>query len=859
MSRIFAGSGKIVLMARRMVLAALLFGAAMAAAQEVSGVALDPSQAAVPGAAVTLVPSGGPPRSLTTAIDGAFRFEAVAAGSYEIRVEKEGFRPYSTRVSVGQRSPSPRRIVLAIAELREQITIPNQTPGSSVDPADNLDVIRLDRRALDELPVMDQDVVAAVARFLDPSAVGTGGVSIVVDGLETSERGVARTAIQEVRINQNPYSAENSRPGHGRIEIITTPGSPDYHGAFNFMLRDHHLEARNAFAAARPVDQRRVFVGHLTGPLGRSKKTSFLLSGEREEGDGEGIVYARSPAGDVRRNFPNRQRDTELTFRVNRQLGSSNTFSLRYEFIDESARGRGVGGFALPEVASDFTDREHHVYYNHRAVITPRLVNELYFRGGRHNAVVLSRQPGVRKIVVLDAFAGGGAQADRRDTENHVQFSDTLAWSRGRHFIKTGINVPDISRRGSNDRANYDGIFSFSSLADYAAGRPFSFLVQQGESHLAFWQKDIGVFAQDDVRLRPNLSLAFGLRWDWQNYLSDHNNFSPRLSIAYSPGKDRKTVFRGGAGYFYDRTGPGPVGETLRFDGRRQRQIALSNPGYPDPFAAAGAAATERASIVRFVPDLRSPYTVQYSFGVERQLAKSTTATLNFRSARGIKSFRSRDANAPRAPLYLRPNPSIGILRHIESSADRTNKAMEAAVRGNITRFFNGQIQYLQLRAHNNTDGINYFPVDNYDLSGEWARSEYEGRHHFNLLGTIKPGKRFQLGVSLWMGSGRPYSLTTGRDQNRDTFATDRPPGVRRNSLQGPGSAVLELRWSKEFFLRPALKEKGPTATLGWSAFNVLNRVNYTGLVGNLSSPFFGQPVASRPARRMQFSWALKF
>jgi hypothetical protein len=85
-------------------------------------------------------------------------------------------------------------------------------------------------------------------------------------------------------------------------------------------------------------------------------------------------------------------------------------------------------------------------------------------------------------------------------------------------------------------------------------------------------------------------------------------------------------------------------------------------------------------------------------------------------------------------------------------------------------------------------------------------------------------------------------------------MARDRPAGVRRNTLEGPGSATLDLRWSKEFS-----RDGGWSATIAVDAFNALNRVNYTRVAGALSSPFFGLPVAAAPARRIQLGLRLRF
>ncbi len=289
--------------------------------------------------------------------------------------------------------------------------------------------------------------------------------------------------------------------------------------------------------------------------------------------------------------------------------------------------------------------------------------------------------------------------------------------------------------------------------------------------------------------------------------------------------------------------------------------MSISNPGFPDPFSSGGTLAAQPSTIVRFAPDIREPYIIQSGVGIERQLNKSLTATANYINTRGIKLYRSRDINAPLTPFLQRPDPTIGILRQVESTAHSQAHALELMLRGKISRFFNGTIQYTLGRAYNNTGGINSRPANNYDLTGEWSRADFDERHRFNLLGTIKAGEWFNLGMTLALVSGRPYSLTTGRDDNRDNLANDRPAGVPRNGLQGPGAATLDVRWAKEFRLKETKKkdDKGPSITIGVAAFNVLNRTNFAGFVGNLSSPFFGLPVASRPARRTQLTLGFKF
>ncbi|MEK6407317.1 MAG: TonB-dependent receptor [Acidobacteriota bacterium] len=544
---------------------------------EVSGVVIDPSGAVIADAKVTLRRDDQrTEQSKTTNQKGEFRFPRLPSGNYELEIRKDGFKPTTTQLTIGAKSTAPLEITLPIADVREEIAVADRPNQANTNPEENLDVIKLDREALRNLPVLGNDIISSVANLVDASSTGSGGPTVLVDGLETTRK-IPASMIKEVRINQNPYSAEFARPGRGRIEVITKPGEPEYHGEFNFIFRDFRLDARNAFALERPPEQRRIFEGTLTGPLG-GEKTSFFFSVNREEEDLQSVVFARTPAGVFSANVSNPNRDTELSFRIDHQASKRTTFSVRYEFTVDSTRNGGVGGFNLPEVATNSNGREHQLFFNHRLIISPSLVNEFTLRAGTDNNVTRSARPGIPRLVVPDAFTGGGSQADRRTTENHVQLNEILSWNHGKHFVKSGLNIPDISRRGLSDRTNFGGTFSFSTVEDYLNNRPFLFSINQGDGYLVFWQKEFGLFVQDNILVRPNFSIAPGLRYDKQNYLGDKNNFSPRLSFAYAPDKKRKAVLRGGAGIFYDRTGAGPIGDRLRFDGRRLRQVNITDP-----------------------------------------------------------------------------------------------------------------------------------------------------------------------------------------------------------------------------------------------------------------------------------------
>jgi Carboxypeptidase regulatory-like domain/TonB dependent receptor len=825
----------------------------------VSGVVRDQNGALIVGAQVELLRADATRRTVSTGDTGGFTFNRVLPGDYKLRVSAEGFEPANIALKVGPQAPQALEVMLSVANVRLQSNITAESERVGIESDDNQNAITIRGDALSNLPIFDQDFVSALSRFLDPADVGTGGVTLIVNGVEAASVAVSSSAVKEIRINQDPYSAEFARPGRGRISILTKPGNPSYHGTFNFTFRDAHFNARDPFAMMRPPEQRRIYEGILTGPIRHSKKTAFLLSVNRSEEDLQAVVFARGPAVIIRENVPDPTRNFLIAGQIDHTVNDKSSFSIRYSFHDQSARNQGAGGTTLPEAATDSRFFEHEVNISHQSILSPNLINQFQLTLGHFSSPVVSvtQSP---KIVVLDAFTGGGAQADQLFTEYHFVLADTLSYSTGRHLIKTGINVPDWSRRGSDRNTNLGGTFYFSSLADFEQGRPYSFTQQQGSTHLVFLEKVLGGFVQDEYHLRPNLLVSAGLRYDWQNYFHDNNNFSPRLSFAYSPDKNQRTVIRGGVGVFYDRTGPGPILDTLYFNGSTLRLYVLENPGFPNPLGTGGSLAAQPVSVTRLDPNVHIPYQLQYSFGVERQVRKTTTVGVAYVGARGIGLFRSRDINAPPPPDYTaRPDLAVGVLREIESAGRSRRDSLEVSLRGNVTHYFIGMAQYRLARNYNDTSGINYLPPNTYDLAGEWSRSDEDRRHRFDLLGTFTPTKLFNLGVSLSLYSGTPYTMTTGRDDFHTGTANARPVGISRNSLQGPGYADLDLRWSRDFLLERGKKDKSPAITVALDAFNVMNHVNFISFVGNLSSPFFGQAVAAQPPRRLQLSARFKF
>ena len=824
----------------------------------VTGIVQDQTGAVLAAATVELVNAAGAVVQTTSADDaGLFRLERVVPGRYELRARYEGFKPAAATLRVGTRTPAAQRLVLGLADLTQEITVSNAAAEVAATSGSNVDAITIDQNMLESLPVFDNDFVATLSQFLDAGSIGTGGVTIVVNGMEVSALNVSASAMQQIRINRDPYSAEYSRPGRGRVEILTKPGTQDYHGEGTLILRDAHVNARNPFAATRPPEQRRIYEGFLGGPLGTSGKMSFMLSANDEILDQQSFVYAVGPAGIIQDNLPHTNGQARIAGGITRQISDKNTFSIRPNYQYESDGNRGVGGTTLASAASTFTHHEQQVTYTQQTILRPALLNQFQILVGHEREPTVSASV-ARGIVVNGAFTGGGGQADLVRTETHMNLNESLAWTKGHHLIQAGFQLPDWSRRGFSDRSNFGGTYFFSGLDAYAAGLPYAFTQVQGNGDLALLEKQLGTYIKDDWQARPGVSLSFGLRYDWQNYFHDNNNVAPRFSVAYAPGDTKTNVLRAGVGVFNDRSGPVVIADVLHSQPGGLVRYLITNPGYPDPFPSAAAAASQPPSIVRLASGVQIPQTVQYSVGLDHQLQKALTLSLTYTGARGYHLFRSRDVNAPPPPRYLtRPDPAYGAVRQVESTGGQETDSLQVTVRGKLSRWFSGQMQYTLSRGYNDTNGIGSFPANDYDVSDEWARADFDRRHRLNLLGRTSLIKLFELGIGLSMNTGGPYNETLGLDLFNNGRGRARPAGVPRNSLETTGFASLDLRASRD--LKLGAGKDAREITFGFDAFNVLNRVNYGSFVGTLSSPLFGRPVSARAARQLQFSARMKF
>jgi len=835
-----------------------LLPVSLLAQTDVVGHVTDPDGASVSGAKVVLIQN----RNAISAVSdgsGNFQFHHLAAGTYRVHVDAaKGFTAYDRSFAVGSNNVD-LQIRLKVDSVSQEVVVASEPEAISLDNSNNRDQIKADANLLQSVPVFDQNFIAALTPFLDQTTVGTGGVVIMVDGVERKTTGVSASAIAEVRINSDPYSAETRQPGRGRIDIITKPGTPQVHGSLNFTFRDSVTDAKNYFAETKPFEQKRIYEGSITGPAATDHHTTFLLSGTRQEDNLQSIVHAVLPTNpNYTENVSTPMHNTEFAARISHDFSTANRVSFQYNVSDVVTRNQGVGGQVLAEAGLNQRVREDDVIFTQRIIVSPNLINQMQLFYEQDYVPIRSATNGP-KLIVDGNFTRGGAQGDMLENENNLKINDTVNWSHGRHYVTFGVNIPNISRRAWHNYANRMGTYSFASIGDFNSNTPYSFTQQAGPGRSIFWMNELGTFVQDQIQLKKNLQVSVGVRYDWQTYFKAWNDFGPRGSFGYRF-NDQKTVLRGGVGVFFDRSGAPPEADLKQYNGVTLRSVMLLNPGYPNAYPAGIDINSFPTNLVKLEQGGRVPYAVNYSLTMERQLMKGLTFAVTYRSTRGVALLRSRNVNAPLGPSYAQvPDPSLGTVRQMESKGKQIGNSLDMTVQGKAGRWFAGMMQYTFSHTNNDTGGVIWYPANQYSMEGEYGRSDLDQRHRFNMLGSFNQDHWLNLGVAVKLYSALPYTETSGVDSFNTGLLNARPIGVSRNTLQGGRTASLDLHWSKEHEL--GLKNGNEHTKLNFSidAFNVTNTASFTTFIGNVRSASFAQPTVAMPARRMQFGAGFTF
>jgi carboxypeptidase family protein/TonB-dependent receptor-like protein len=867
---------------------------------EIAGRAADPSGAVIPGASVVVMDSANSiAATTTTANDGQFTLQ-VAPGSYMLSISASGFDDYEQPVTVASNAP-PLSITLSVAKITQEIEVQEDPDLITLDPENNQTALVLKEDDIQSLPDDEEDMIAYLTELAGPRAAAAGGVQFIIDGFQ-SGRLPPKDQIKEIRINTNPFTTEFSRSGFGRIEIITRPGTGRMRGNLNFNLRNDTLNARNAFAPIKLPYSRQNYQAAVGGPLIENKLSLTMLA-QRNDQFNTDTIRAITGDGPLSSSIQKPSLRENYNARGQYALTPNNTLNFNLEYGTNHRANQGVGGFGLPERAFTSDNRQTGFQVRNTAVLSSRFVNETRFEFNRNNSATnpLTMGPAIN---VLDAFQAGGAQNQSNATDKAYLFGNTLIFNSKGFTLKTGGQIDYHQNRLYNPN-NFLGTFVFSSLDAYRTGTPTTFTINSGNPLINVSQLELGAFAQTDIKLSKSLLLSPGIRYQAQSNISDRNDFDPRVALSYQLNK--ATVFRVGLGIFHQTFAPNLVEQLRQLDGKRQQQIVIRNPSFPDPFA--GGMAQILPTSLRVASDnLVTPYTANMSYSVERSFKTGSVLSVSYDFIRGVHLYRSRNMNAPLPGTLVRPDPSQGNILQLESTGLSTFKGLTFGWRQRITPTLNLFTSYTFSSSYRDTDGAFSLPANSYALASEWGPSSDNQRNHFSFGLNGRLPWNISVNTMVRANSGRPYNITTGFDDNGDTITNDRPLGIGHNTGVGPALFDTNLNFSKTVSLRKEEKievagpagggqrpgfggrpgafgggggrpggggggvrgpggggrpggnqQAGPTATIFVNVQNLLNHTNFANYSGVLTSPFFGRANAALNPRQIELGVRFNF
>ena len=799
-------------------------------APSLHGTITDPSGALVPGALVQLRGPGGEQRKSTDST-GQYTFPTLRPGKYNVRVLAKGFSP-SGEQDFEIDGPATLDAQLVIEAETQVVNVEDEANKVTADPTNNAGALVLREKELAALSDDPDELSSQLQAMAGPGAGPSGG-QIYIDGF-TGGNLPNKSSIREVRINSNPFSPEYERPGFGRIEIFTKPGTDMIRGQLFGQYNKEALNSRSALLtqSQRPQYRQDMFGVNLSGPI-KKQKASFGIDAMRRSTTENAFILATDLDANLNPQTINQTILTPQTFttispRFDYAINPSNSLTVRYQNTRLDFEKQGIGSFNLATKAYNQTSSENTVQATETNVVSPRFINETRFQYMRSNSASIGDNT-IPSIMVQGAFTGGGAQiGNSGSTQNRLELSNTSTYTYKTHTIKFGGRA----RQSFNDNtsvSNFGGSYSFfggegpqldsnndpiagtsiqlSALEVYRrtllfqkaglsdsqiralGGGATQFSLSAGTPTTSINQFDMGVFVNDDWRARPNLTLSYGLRYEDQTNLSDHKDFSPRIGIAWgvdSKGtKPGKTVIRAGFGIFFDRLADTTTLNALRFNGVTQQSYLILNPSFFPSIPSLGSlAAAKQPQNLQYVDsNYVAPRNYQASIGVDRQINSYVKFSVNYINGRGTHLARSRDINAPINGAF--PYGDSQFRNLTESTGFSRTNMIQMAPSVNYKKLFVFGF-YMLSYGKSDAEGA---PANPYNLRAEWGPSTFADVRHRVVVGTSLPlPLKFSVSPFIILSSGTPYNITTGRDTHGDGITAERPAlmaGVTASACTG--------------------------------------------------------------------------
>jgi hypothetical protein len=877
------------------------------AARTLSGTVQDSTAAVIPGATVQL--DGSPAQSQTSGSDGRFGFKCVPPGAHHLTISAPGFA--TAEQDLAARSPAELHVTLIPAD---SVSISVDAQGPAAGPIlGGLNGATLSESQLSTLADDPDDLQRELQQL---SATGGGppsGAVISVDGFQDDSPLPPKSSIARIEVNPDLFSAENRQPPFdgGHIQIFTKPGAKNFHGSLFTTNSSQWMNARDPFSDAPAAIGKQRYGFTLNGPV-RKEGSNFSFALEHRSIDEFAVVNAitldsaGNPASTVA-NVPVPQLLWIGSARVDAQLGPKNIAFVSYSANVNHLSNVGAGGTSLLENGYESERYDHILRFSDTTTISPNLLHEgrvsIDFRGE-----IDDPNSSAPQVQVEGAFTGGGAGiGPQRIRQIRTEWDDDFILTRGQHSLKAGLQLFDyVERQTLTD--NFNGTYIFGggtapvldannnatsvittitgleqyrrALLNLPGGNPTQYSSVTGSPKVDFTEFYPVFFVQDDIKLRPDLTLSAGLRYFYANLPFQDDGFTPRFGVSWAPGGSKTLQLSGHLGLFSGHSPNGLQGtqaELLREDGTARVTSLVYNSVYGSP-------ATTGSSVIHAVrtlaPNYKSNQSLMAQVGADKNLPFGFTVSTNLIYIRGWHQERTLNVNSPVNGLPTGPRPgapNLDVLQ-LQSSAD-TAGDIEFAGIGNqkfkIVQFFVGAVRVHILT--DDDDNAFFTPQSSSTNAGEYAIESGNSLWQNFANVTVNLPKKVAVSSDYYGNGNSPFNITTGFDNNGDGDFNDRPqfalPGQSGavatpygNLVASGGSGVLarnraSLPWNfhvdgniqRVFNLtRDAKADHQQTLTANIRSSNLLNHTDVTAEGGVLGSPLFLVPYAADNSRRIE-------
>jgi hypothetical protein len=780
-----------------------------------SGTVVDPSGASVTNAQVH-VESTSLRRDTTTDSTGRFSLP-LPPGVYSVLITSEGFEAFTTTVKLTTHGGSASiHAKLVIATQAEEVTVPAGEDASTAQ-TDNKSALILKGDALKTLSD-DDDTFQKQIQALAGSGDGQNGPSMYVDGF-SSGKFPPKNTIREIRINQNPYSAEYGEMGYGRIEIFTKPGTDKFHGMLFVGGNDSSFNTSNPYVGVQPPYHSFVIFGNLSGPI--NKKTSIFLNIQYNNQQTNAIVDATTLDANLQQAaftqaIANPTLSSDYSGRIDRQVTPTNTLVTKYDYTNTQVANGGVGLLVLPSQGSNSTTTTQTLQIEDTQVIGAKMVSEAHFQylRTRLRQAPFSNAPAIN---VEGAFSGGGSPSQvTNDHQDNYEFQEIFTDQQNtKNFFRFGGRYR-LLRDANLATSNFNGQFTFPSITAYqiteqglaanetdaeiratcvttaqgqVCGGATQFNISAGQPSAALLTGDLGAFAEDEWKVSNNFTLDLGLRIESQFAIPDHFDPAPRVGFAWAVGQKAKkppiVTVRAGAGIFYDRFVSTNILTAIRQNGVTEKSYYVANPDFYPSIPSTASLSVAPPTIYQISPHLRSESEIDEGISVDRNLWNKGSVSFNYLMAQGEHEYNSVNTNAPLPGTYVpatATTPASGTyplgttqaVYQFQSGGMQRRERFFVRVNANPTKKVFLFAFYTIRKARQDTDGATSFPSNSYNPRQDYGVIPYPNQRLF--LGSFYQ-LPFGLSVNAFLSSsaGTPFNITTGTDLNGDTIYNDRP------------------------------------------------------------------------------------